>query len=136
MITKSDILKMVRVVHRHSQGLPPRRMIYPAREWGRGLVAAVLLSMIAFVASIYLYVQLSTLETRLDPPVVETVRYRENTVARALEQMADHETRFVRLQATAPGPQAVPTTTTPVVDGVTVDQSPTTTPRSAPPVAF
>jgi len=113
-------------------------MIYPAREWGRGVVAAALLLVIVFVASSYLYVQLSTMETRLDPPVVETVRYRDTTVERALEQMADRHIRFTRLQAAAPGPSVAPATTTvPVADGAAFDTVPTSTPRTTtPPVAF
>ncbi len=37
MISKNDILKFVRHVHRRGQGIPDRRAMHPRREWLIGL---------------------------------------------------------------------------------------------------
>lgn len=101
MITKADILKMVRRVHRASAGAPPRRMIYPLREWAIGVVGAMVLVLVICVASGLTYWYLSGLDARIDPVVPTTVRYNETTVARALEAYELRAARLSTLQRSA-----------------------------------
>lgn len=110
MIRKVDILRMVKNVYRHSRGLPPRRLIYPAREWGLGLCATALLLVGVSVASAYLYTTLNNIEETIQPANVATVRYQSTAVEQALDRYADRERAFAALQAAAPA--SIPSVTT------------------------
>lgn len=85
MISKHEILKMVQAIHRHDRGLPARRLIYPAREWGIGVVLTVLLLVAACVGTGYTYLSLNNIENTIATPAVQTVRYDTTTADRARE---------------------------------------------------
>jgi hypothetical protein len=102
MITKADIVQMVKRVHRESRGLPPRRLIYPAREWAIGVVLTIGIILIVCAVSGYTYLYLTDIQTRIEPVTPTTVRYQEQTVARALELYELRADRFAVLQPTAP----------------------------------
>lgn len=102
MIQKVDILKMVQRVHRASQGLPPRRLIYPDREWALGVVASLVLVVGICVGGAVTYLYLSDIPSRITPVTPDTVRYQENTVARALEVFDLRADRFTALTPSVP----------------------------------
>lgn len=97
MITKHDILKMVKRVYRESQGLPPRRLIYPTREWAIGILVTCILVLVAGAGSAYGYVYLSELGLRIQPVEPTTVRYQDTTVERVLELYELRANRFSEL---------------------------------------
>lgn len=102
MIKKADILAMVRAVQRFDKGLPPRRLIYPAREWGIGVMLFVLSIIVVCLAAAYIYLTLDALERDVPPPDVSTITYQEATMERALELFADRSQRFEAVMATQP----------------------------------
>lgn len=85
MIQKRDILKMIKAVHRHSHGRQNRRLIYPAREWGIGLLLAAVGLVVGVVYGAYTYNTYNMIEETLEEPQVKTVRYQATQVERALE---------------------------------------------------
>jgi len=102
MITKADIIQMVKRIHRESHGLPPRRLMYPAREWAIGVVLTLVVIAVICVLSGIAYLYLSDIAERVEPVTPTTVRYDENAVARALELYELRAQRSANLGATAP----------------------------------
>jgi len=103
MINKHDILNMVRAVYRHDRGLPPRRLIYPAREWGIGVVVTAVLLLGTCVMAGVTYLSLNSLEEWIETPVVETVQYDTAAADRVRELYATRAARYNELVAgTAP----------------------------------
>ncbi|MAZ29757.1 hypothetical protein CL655_00530 [bacterium] len=109
MIKKADILKMVKNVYRHSRGLPPRRLVYPAREWGIGVITCGVLAGVVLIASGQVYVRLNNIENTIAPAAVSTVRYQQNTVDRSLDLYIDRALQFERIGGNAPVPAATST---------------------------
>lgn len=129
MISKTDILKMVRQVHRQSRGLPPRRLIYPAREWGRGVVIAILLLGGAVAYSTFQYRTFNTINSDVEPAPVETVRYKDKDVDRVIELYAARAGRFDSLNAAVP--VAVVDTATTTASSTSTFTEPAASPESA-----
>jgi hypothetical protein len=99
MISKADILKMVKDVYRQGQGGPRRRLIYPAREWGIGVFLTALCFVVVSVASGVVYLRLNSIEDTIVPVAVSTVRYQEADVQSAL---AAYEERGVQFEMFSP----------------------------------
>jgi hypothetical protein len=97
MITKHDIIKMVKRVHRESQGLPPRRLIYPTREWAIGVLATCVLVVVACAGSAYGYIYLSEIGTRIELVEPTIARYQAAAVERTIELYKLRADRFADL---------------------------------------
>jgi len=86
MITKVDILKMVRHVKYRSQGGGEQSLMNPPREWVRGLFVFVFITAIGLVFSGYTYMQFNNLDETTQTKQTSVARYDEASIARALEQ--------------------------------------------------
>lgn len=91
MITKKDILKMVKDVRKRSQGKQGRQLINPQREWMRGLFLSLAILVIGLGFSGFLYTSYTEIGTTVEVSPSNVVRYDENGIARALEQYADKQ---------------------------------------------
>mgnify|MGYP007077399587 CR=1 FL=1 len=127
MITKRDILNMVQAVYRHDRGLPSRRLIYPAREWGLGVLLTVVLVVVVCIVAGRTYLTLDQIQDRLDPPVVQTVRYDVATAERTRELFTERTNTYQHLVGGAP---VVPAATTNTAAGVSAEPTDTTTEES------
>ena len=108
MISKKDILKMVRHVRRKSQGVPDRRLIHPRREWIVGLALFVVVALAGVAYNMYTYATISNLENELAVEDSGVVRYQANTVDQALTIFRAKQAEFERLRTVVPPPPSNP----------------------------
>ena len=98
MITKNDIIKMVRRIHRENQGLPPRRLIYPTREWAIGVFVFLVLVVVVCIIGALGYLYLTEIPNRVEPVAPSTVRYQDTAIDRTIELYQLRADRFAAFE--------------------------------------
>lgn len=94
MISKKDILKMVRHVSKRSRGIPDRRLIHPKREWCIGLVIFVVIVFSGVFYNGHTYQRYNNIASELEEPTSGVVTYKANVVNETLEYYRERERRF------------------------------------------
>lgn len=91
-----SIKKMVKHIVRHDKGITETRRIYPAREWGIGLMVCSLVILLAGITSASLFVHYSN--DHALPTVAEaTVPYKAALVAKALDRYRTLQSHYEAL---------------------------------------
>lgn len=88
MISKNDILKFVRHVHRRGQGVPDRRPIHPRREWLTGLTLFLIATGTGALFSMITFEQYKTIDTRTYTADIAIPVYNEARARTVLEDFA------------------------------------------------
>jgi hypothetical protein len=119
MITKPDILKMIKAVNRRSRGMPDRRLIHPRRDWGM-VLTGVFIGAVGVVAfSGYQYLRFNSINGSISAETSQVTRYDANAVAQALELYAGKSAAFSELTAVA-----VPVIEEPIETATSTEASP------------
>lgn len=134
MITKNDILKMVRHVSKRSRGAKQRDAIEPLREWMRGLLVFVLLMLLAIGYNGYMYRYFSQIDERPVSESSSVARYDEKAIDRALEHFAERRAAYqkLNLQAAPPVPSLPPATTSEAINEEVATSTPEITEEEVP----
>lgn len=86
MISKSDIIRIVKHVGKKSRGIPDRRIMHPGRDWVIGLLmaAATFIGLALYATSVFL-----TSTTNVDSEIViesSVVKYEQERTMAVLEK--------------------------------------------------
>ena len=102
MITKADILKMVRGVRKKAQGRYEHKVINPHREWYLGLLLFVVIVVVGVVVNARSYIFYDTLEQNVTDNSEPLERYRQSLVMDALERYEERVAVYQMLQSNTP----------------------------------
>ena len=135
MISKNDILKFVRHVHRRGRGIPDRRSMHPRREWLIGLFIFLLVTGVGAVISMVTFENYKNIDKRSYTADLATPVYNE---ARAKTVLNDFSLRKQNYTALINGievaePEVIPVATTTMssttVESLSVTTASTTLPN-------
>jgi hypothetical protein len=99
MMTKNNILKMVKSVARHGQGRRSTRLVHPARDWMIGLLLEVVLLMVASACAAYVFVAFSDSADEAVPIESAVIVYQQSKVSSVLEVYQRRAALFETLRA-------------------------------------
>lgn len=102
MISKKDILKMVRRVTHRSSGYTERTPINPQREWCFGLIILAITIIAGEVCNVIDYKEYSTLETTVMETTAPVKKYDARSAATAKKLYEQKAFAFNRLANDAP----------------------------------
>lgn len=97
MISKKDILKMVRSVTRHRQGKQARALMNPHRDWFIGVGLFIVIAAVGGVFNARSYVYYNTVESQVTEDTVPVKQYRADGVRAAIERYDARSAQFARL---------------------------------------
>lgn len=97
---------MVRHVVRRSKGLPDKRMIHPRREWGIGVILALVLLIVGVGYTSVIYKQFNEIGEDTVGQVARSVRYDAVLVEQAITHYQTQRTVFDAILTGAPKPVA------------------------------
>jgi hypothetical protein len=155
MSTQKDLLRMVKSVLQHRRGARDVEMMYPAREWGIGLIGGILMLVIGGFLSYQAYERIQATSNAVPAVVTPAVPYEAATIEKAIHFFSDKQKQYEALKGGTRVPEDTPVfplatsttevvsnvdtlaTTTPVTEAATTDSTqpavaPTTTPAAAP----
>ena len=98
MISKSDIVKIVKKVQKRGKGVPERRLMHPARDWSIGLLLS---STIFLILSAYMGYSFMERTKNVDEATVidsSVIIYKSDLAQDVLEKYRDKNKSFERLR--------------------------------------
>lgn len=97
MISKHDILKFIRHVHRRGQGIPDRRSIHPRREWLIGLSVFLIVTGVGAVLSMITFENYKNIDKRAYEAELALPTYNEARANTVLSDFAARKQRYSTL---------------------------------------
>jgi len=98
MISKKDILKMIKHVSKRSRSIPDRRLMHPKREWTITLVMLAVVLVAGSVHSFYKFNKLSNLDKQLVAGESKVVEYKTSLLSDVLDFYEDRTSRFQQIK--------------------------------------
>jgi len=94
MISKQDILKFVRHVHRRGKGIPDRRSMHPRREWLIGLSVFLAVTGVGAVVSMITFEHFKNIDKRTYTADLAIPIYNEARAKTVLEDFAARRLKY------------------------------------------
>lgn len=124
MISKIDILKMIKHVHRRAQGRKDGRIMHPRREWILILLCFITVFVSGSIYSAGTYFTYQNLDAEVEHPSVQVVEYQTEKLKELLQYYDERSKLFQSLRGTVSVAELEAPTT--IVIDVPVDISTTT----------
>ncbi len=107
MITKEDILIMVKTVFRRSRNIPETRLLHPEREWSIGVSIFLLLLVGMFVLNAKRFSYFNNIEKQLSDES-SVIEYKYGAMREVLRVYEAKEARFRELRQETGGAAILP----------------------------
>lgn len=92
MINKQSFAQVAKRIRRTGRGFHDPQLMHPNREWGTGLLVAVLIFVVSAVWSAETYLQYRSASINVVEPVTENVQiYRASMIDAALENFSERQ---------------------------------------------
>lgn len=124
MITKHNIIKMVRHIVRRGDGYPDHRIMHPARDWSVGLLGVAVLFLGTSVGAGYLFWRIDNTATEAYTVTIDPVTYDQKLIKRVLTDYAATRARYKSLRGDTISVPAAASTGATSTDRVREDHAP------------